>query len=373
MLACPAAGQAQPEGTVPLYLFWSEAAGDNAAVTIGEGTVFRGVYRFVGVQGHIFDPARPAPPGTVPLYEWFSPSRGDSMSTTESVWRDDTADHVRSPDYVEPRRLGYVFDPQQPQPAGTVPLFRWWSRGREDNISTTAPAWRGGDGEARSPDYVFTRMDGFVFPPAGMAPAPVPPPVERRDVVVRLDQVVVHDDCDSITAGDWFIGLQAVDAGRPGEVQAVTFPNEERAIDVDTGETLLIGREVTLSQVPVTNDIGVTVGAIDCDSDSLFAVIGLFPFYLTAWVVSGESYFDSRSPGIALNCRWEEEVTEVSGHEDYVGFLARIVTPAQWQAGSTFVDPVSGRGLDCERGGSGVSPPGGFAGLPTYTATISVR
>lgn len=340
-LAPDSFGQTPPPNTVPLHRFWSPELEDNMTVSwvpavldtiLGRPRGFPDKYSDRSVEGLIFtpDPKIPQPKGTVPLYEWFSPSRTDS---TTQAWRntgrpDNTVQ--LQPDYTMPILLGYVFDPALPQPKGTVPLISWWSDQRKDYHTTTMPAWRGSYGEWREPDYVDPRLEGYMFPPAGMAPAPMPS-VEHKDVTITLDRVVVHDDCDEVSPGDWFIGIAALNPGDPRNIRRARFPSSGSARNVHTGETVPVGASITLPQVAVTNDIRVVIEAIDCDRDSPLEAVLLFPFSLYTELDRRGGDFTgllqgSRHEGL---CHGEEEFHEVSGRDDTVGRADRIITPAE--------------------------------------------
>lgn len=118
------------------------------------------------------DDANRPPAGTVPLVSWWSPSRADNFTTADARWAG-CAGSVRSPDYTFVRTEGYIFNPSLPQPAGTVRLYSWYSGPRGDNYLTTHPRWSywPGGGDAREPNYRFVRLEGFVFDPGASQPA----------------------------------------------------------------------------------------------------------------------------------------------------------------------------------------------------------
>lgn len=129
--------------------------------TFPRGLVFRGEgianprtkdgYVQSRLEGMIFHPRRAAPEGTVPLFSWWSSSRGDNFATTNPQWSAHpstlrwSGEHVTAgpsrDDYTLYRLEGYVYDPRRPQPPNTVPLFSWWSSSLGDNYATTAPSW----------------------------------------------------------------------------------------------------------------------------------------------------------------------------------------------------------------------------------------
>ena len=310
------------------------------------------------------------PKGTVPLIEWFSPSRTDSVTQAwRGTGRPDRTVQIQ-PDYTLPVLLGYVFDPRLPQPKGTVPLFRWWIPSRKDHHTTTMPAWRGGYRESRTPDYAYPQLEGYVYPPPNMAPASPPAAVANRDVTFRLDRVVVHDDCDEVSPGDWFIGIAALNPGDPDHIQRARFPSGGSAHNVDTGEIIFTNLAITLPGVAVTSDIRLVVEAVDCDRDSPLEAALFFPFSLISELDRrGAMYTGIWGTGL---CHGEEEFHEVSGNDDFVGWADRIFTPAEWQSGGTFAISASSKGWDCERRAN-VSDPGGvFPFLANYTATVRI-
>lgn len=166
---CPGVLQRAPEGMVPLLSWWSGGLGDNRATTdpawAGCSGMARGRdgYGFSRVEGYIYHPGLPQPTGTVKLFSWQDGERGDVVTTSEPSWIHWEGDGARrSPNYRAPRLEGYVYDPQRPQPAGTRPLYRWYSAGREDNWTTTQHAAEGRRGEGLGPDYVRPALLGYV-------------------------------------------------------------------------------------------------------------------------------------------------------------------------------------------------------------------
>ena len=158
-----------PLPNLALYGWWSPSRNDNFATTTpgwagSSGDVKSPDYRFVRLEGYVHSPDLPQPDGTVPLYSWWSPSRNDNFATTTPGWAGSSGD-VKSPDYRFVRHEGYIYSPELSQPAGTIPLYSWWSPLRKDNVATTAGAWAGGPGDVRSPDYVFVRLEGYVRQP----------------------------------------------------------------------------------------------------------------------------------------------------------------------------------------------------------------
>lgn len=111
----------------------------------------------------MFNPTLHQPRGTVKLYSWYSPSRGDNFATSEPEWIHWEGDgKKRSPDYRLVRLEGYLYDPARPQPAGTKPLYRWYSKSRGDNHTTAAFENEGKRGEGLQPDYGKPELLGYV-------------------------------------------------------------------------------------------------------------------------------------------------------------------------------------------------------------------
>jgi serine/threonine protein kinase len=153
---------------VSLYSWWSPSREDNFATTnpawAGKSGDTRSPdYVFVRLEGLVCNPDTPQPPGTVALYSWWSPSRGDNFTTTNPAWAGKSGD-TRLPDYVFVRLEGYVYSPDTTQLLGMVALYSWWSPSREDNFATTNPTWAGKSGDTRLPDYGFARLEGYLIP-----------------------------------------------------------------------------------------------------------------------------------------------------------------------------------------------------------------
>lgn len=161
---------AAPAGTVRLVSWWSPGRLDNF-VTSHPG--WRGCvgatrspdYRFVRTEGFALDPAAPQPAGTIRLPAWYSPGRGDNYLTSHSSWQLQPGDSLtRMPDYGYVRLEGYAFSPTSPQPAGTVALYSWWDANRGDNWATTQHQAAGASGSPLTPNYNFSRLEGYIYP-----------------------------------------------------------------------------------------------------------------------------------------------------------------------------------------------------------------
>jgi hypothetical protein len=133
-----------PQGMIPLYSWWSQHRGDNfctsqAAWAGCHGSIRILDYRFVRFEGFAFDPEQPRPEHTIPLYSWYNDFRGDNFITSDPRWGGDIDPNKDG--YFRFRREGFVYDPRRPQPPGTVPLYSWWNPTLADNFATSNPRW----------------------------------------------------------------------------------------------------------------------------------------------------------------------------------------------------------------------------------------
>ncbi len=143
---------------------WAEAYGGGTA-SVNVTAIVNGLAVDVCCEG-VRTPPRE---GVVPLFSWFSPSRKDNFMTSQRNWAG-CSGSSRSPDYRFVRLEGYVFDPDRTQPSGTVPLNSWWSSDRNDNQTTTRRSII-----SLFPSYSMFRKEGYVYPRlsspvAGMIP-----------------------------------------------------------------------------------------------------------------------------------------------------------------------------------------------------------
>lgn len=111
------------------------------------------------------------------LYSWWSRSRADNFITTNEQWNfggkivtlpGGARTYQRPPDYIWVGHHGYVFAPENPMP-GLLPLQLWWNdQPRQDNFTTTNPAWQGPPGatkESGGATYRHVGVQGHVVPP----------------------------------------------------------------------------------------------------------------------------------------------------------------------------------------------------------------
>ena len=119
----------------------------------------------ISVENFVLDrcclDAMDAPDGTVPIFRWYSPDRNDNMLSTT---RGGCQGSILGPDYVFVRKEGYIFDPSLPMPVETIPLYSWYSNGRGDNLVTTSQAENGRRELGLSPDYEPPKLLGYIYP-----------------------------------------------------------------------------------------------------------------------------------------------------------------------------------------------------------------
>jgi len=92
------------------------------------------------------------------LHTWWHPTREDNYTTSDPAWAG-SAGAVKD-GYSWVRNQGRVFSPAQARPPQTVALHQWWSATRGDNLLTSDPAWAPGTVHS---GYVYVRLEGFVF------------------------------------------------------------------------------------------------------------------------------------------------------------------------------------------------------------------
>lgn len=149
-----------------VYSWWSPSREDNFATTDSRwvdrlGATRSPDYRMFRFEGYAFPEQRP---GSIPLYSWYSPSRGDNFVTSDSRWAGVPGD-TKQPDYRFVRLEGYIYDPNLPKPEGDylVQLSSFWSASRGDNYATTDPELGSGLGDRINPDYSMYRNEGFLY------------------------------------------------------------------------------------------------------------------------------------------------------------------------------------------------------------------
>ncbi len=157
--------------------------------------------------------------------------------------------------------------------------------------------------------------------------------------LIDLNQIVIHDDCDNVSPGDWTVLVTAacVDASCVSSPESQTLSLG----DVNGGDTRRFGFVPLTIPAGAPGGIRVTVEAMDCDSDSPFV-----------WPLGG---FRAEGRDFTRHCG--EELFEVSGGNDYAGAAQFTLTPDQLVRGGAFVS----------RSGSSE------CGTGAFTASISVR
>lgn len=116
-------------------------------------------------------------PTLVPLVTFYNPVLGDYFTTSQSNWTCKyfhTCTSLPDPNYQIVGIQGHAYNPDNPRPANTAPLYHWWSYARGDNFLTTDPVWAGTVGDRRDlgggVDYVLYRIEGYmstVWPTGG--------------------------------------------------------------------------------------------------------------------------------------------------------------------------------------------------------------
>jgi len=92
------------------------------------------------------------------LNTWYSASRGDHITTTDPAYARSQGPS-KSPDYKWIRSDGWVFSPDEAQPADTVALWNFWNPERGDNFLTTDPSWTG---TTQQQGYTRFRLEGYI-------------------------------------------------------------------------------------------------------------------------------------------------------------------------------------------------------------------
>lgn len=180
---------------ITLYSWWNKDLGDNLTTTdegwignVGWGALGdrrsileaqRGTspphlenrtWSFVTRAADVFSPNRAMPAGAVRLWRWWSRSRGDTRTTSDPILAS-PAENPETPnlphaihglvfphpDYECIRLEGYIFDPNLPQPPGTIALYTYYSPERNDHHLTAAH-------DMRHRDYRLVRTEGYAFP-----------------------------------------------------------------------------------------------------------------------------------------------------------------------------------------------------------------
>ncbi|MCB0164820.1 MAG: hypothetical protein KDI79_11375 [Anaerolineae bacterium] len=203
---------------IPLYAWYDPDRGDNFATSsvnwygrIGDKRTPN--YGFVRIEGYVYNPLLPQPAGTLPLYSWWSDLRDDNFITTHPGWAGGPGSE-RSPDYKFVRLEGYI--PAEPAP-DSLPLHSWWSNGRGDNFATTHPGWHGAPGEHRSPDYTYVRLEGYLLGGPDAVSSHGIVEVSAPDINCIFDIDCILNPIDTVS--DIFL----LDSANPGFLQTRTW------------------------------------------------------------------------------------------------------------------------------------------------------
>ena len=140
--------------------------------------------------------ANALPDGPVlPLYSWWNRVSNDNYATTSPGWGyttgeyapsgivySDTLEHIyngrKNGGHALYRLDGYLFDPHERQPAGTIPVFSWFHQDRGDHRLSSDPKWRIPLRDVRwrrdlttltnrrtLEGYTLRRLEGFAYNP----------------------------------------------------------------------------------------------------------------------------------------------------------------------------------------------------------------
>lgn len=309
-LLCSKVQAQRPEGTHLLLGFWSAEHQDNRArpglIRLPDGVK----YFRVRNEGFIFKPDGPEFAATVPLWAWYDARFKETHTTSDPEWDGDRPGAPPVERFGHPTLLGRVFDPVGPQPTGTLPLITWYSPSRKDYYTTTHPSWRGLPGDQRLPDYAFWRLEGYIYAPPGESSDQLPRFSVRRSLTVTIDRVWVHDDCDAISDGEWLLKLLVRDLGDLRALRGEPDLVREGAIWGGGIQNVYDRKDfggrrtkVTIPQVPVDNQVEVGIIGYDCDE----------------W---GDPIFGFPPCG-------DEEV-EPTGHHDSLGRTFILLDPERW-------------------------------------------
>lgn len=202
-----------------------------------------------------------------------------------------------------------------------------------------------------------------------------------RDIGVALVRLTVHDDCDEISAGDWYVRFAIWNEDFPisSTVPSLTHPSETSAMNIDTNQVVNLFRPLILNDVPVGNNVIVAIDTLDCDSEGLSGLGGfIIPFF---------PFLTEQGAGFELDtiiefadfvdCSGEEEFLEISGEHDKPGQIIRVLSSTELNGPSEDVvlpdislQPSDSRScfFPVE-----ISDPGGTSSAPAYTVVVRVR
>lgn len=164
-------------------------------------------YEPVALQGHVYSPSEPQPAGTVALYNWFSPVRNDNFLTSAWAGAVGAFRSEGGANYTLFRIEGYISTTNSP-----MPLTTYWNGAASDNA--TVATWRTGPRAG----YGEIRIDGFLLPPdsSSLARCQANQPVSFQDPAAwqargnfidtwSAPQSFLHGDAVRLTApADWY-------------------------------------------------------------------------------------------------------------------------------------------------------------------------
>jgi len=175
---------------------------------------------------------------------------------------------------------------------------------------------------------------------------------------VKLTKLEIHDDCDNISEGDWYVSLGAWGSTTNSGKAFTIWPGTKEAQNVDTGDTHHPNLKNTLV-VKGNDTLSVMVGAVDCDGAPgawFWPLIGV-PIITPATVFAP---YEQNLSGV--DCSGEEEIWEISGANDFLDYTILELPPSKWKIGGNF-KIVAGIQAIQECGSNG----------PPYTAHISIQ
>ncbi len=311
--------------------------------------------RYDGTRGKLILTARPAPQGA----NFATPAPG------KCAWMDRPMTRP-----VETTRGGVlIFEVQVPRDSVEISMYS----GRvqvnfRDELARQV--WQGVQGR-RVFRFQAVRKGEGLYTVAGDRPyvtaEPAPPPPGRRDipraepaprrspvpsttsVEITLERINVHNDGDNVSPGDWKVIMMAfkgnrafVTTNRPEHnslrIGTVQWPSRGTK-NVNSGKSYSVGLSYYLHNVRADEWISLTLLAVDCDSNGIFAIRKLSDLFPLA-VLERQVRFITRTQRCS-----GEEVYEASGAHDRTSKTI-VLPPQDWRSGRTFRYRISGDGLD---------------------------